>query len=376
MGEKKKILYIITKSAWGGAQRYVYDLATHLPTDRYEANVALGGTGLLLERLRSRGIRTLEIRSLERDAGMGDLSAWLELYRLIRRERPDIVHLNSSKAGILGSLAARMLRVETIIFTAHGWAHTEERPVLSRALIKSAHFFTVLLSHTVITVSETTRNEMRIFGRIPKRLVVIHNGIETPEFLERERARESLSRTTGAPRESVWIGILAELHPNKGLRYAVEAAAKLRRGGEKQFSMIVIGEGEERGALEKLIRERSLEEHVFLAGFRDDAGTYLKAFDIFVLPSVKEGFPYSILEAGAAGLAVAASDTGGIRELISRDKTGITVRPRDTDALARALTTLARNPEERRRLGAALCSTVREHFTLERMLAETTALYR
>ncbi len=376
MEKKKKILYVITKSNWGGAQRYVYDLATHLPADRYEVSVALGGGGLLRERLYSQGIRVLELHSLERDMGMGDFSAFLELYRLIRHECPDIIHLNSSKVGILGSLAGRILRVPAIIFTAHGWAHTEDRPLISRILIKALHMITVYLCHHVITVSKKTRKQIGILGIVPRRVRVIYNGIDSVKFLERIQARESLEEKTGAKKEGVWIGILAELHPNKGLRYAVEAAAQLRRKGEEQFSMIIIGEGEERDALEKLIHEFSLENHVFLVGFLKDASHYLTAFDIFLLPSVKEGFPYSLLEAVAAGLGTIASDVGGVRELIVHNQTGIVVEPRSVDALVRALIILVRNPGRCRRLGESLRDRMKVHFTLERMLAETTVLYR
>ena len=372
----KKILYVITKSTWGGAGRYVYDLATHLPADHYEVSVALGGDGPLKQRLHAQGIRVLELHSLTRDVGMVDISAFLELYRLIKAERPDIIHLNSSKAGILGSLASSLLRIPTIIFTAHGWAHTEERPLISRIAIKAIHVVTVYLCHHVITVSEDTRKRIGILGIIPRRVRVIYNGIGTIGFLERNRARESLVEKTRAQKEHVWIGILAELHPNKGLRYAVEAAAELRRKGERQFSMMIIGEGEEREKLEKLIQKLSLENHVFLAGFLEEASRYLTAFDIFLLPSVKEGFPYSLLEAMAAELATITSDVGGVRELIVHNQTGIIVEPRNVDALTRALAVLVKNPRERHRLGEAVRNRTDMHFTLERMLAETTALYR
>ena len=134
---KKKILFVITKSNWGGAQRYVYDLATHLPKEEFEVAVAFGGTGevgasagLLEVRLREAGVRIIFLTTFARDIGiLREFSAFFELLRTIRAENPDVLHLNSSKAGGLGALSGRIAGLRRIIFTAHGFAPNELRPV-------------------------------------------------------------------------------------------------------------------------------------------------------------------------------------------------------------------------------------------------------
>ena len=128
-----RILYLITKANWGGAQRYVYDLATAAKTQGYDVSVAYGEEGPLAPRLRASGIPAERIRGLARDIGwLREARAFFSLLRLLRRERPEVIHINSSKAGILGCLAARFTGVPRIIFTAHGWAFNEARPLRQR----------------------------------------------------------------------------------------------------------------------------------------------------------------------------------------------------------------------------------------------------
>jgi len=151
---RKKVLFLITKSNWGGAQRYVYDLATHLDQTKFEPVVALGGDGELVTLLDHAGVRVIRINSLTRDISLKKEKEFAsELYKIIRIEKPDILHVNSSKAGGVGTALGRILRVPRIIFTAHGWAFNEERPWWQRMVIKFLHWVTVLLSHRTIAVS-------------------------------------------------------------------------------------------------------------------------------------------------------------------------------------------------------------------------------
>jgi len=128
---RKKIAYVITKSNWGGAQRYVYDLATNVPKNTFDVIVVCGGNGTLAKKLEQEGTRVIRIKGLERDIRFGsEIRVLYRLKHLFAQEQPDIVHLNSSKIGGLGSLAARMARVPHIIFTAHGFAFNEKRNIV------------------------------------------------------------------------------------------------------------------------------------------------------------------------------------------------------------------------------------------------------
>ncbi len=369
--QKTKVLYVITKSNWGGAQRYVFDLAASLP-EKFEAVVALGGNGPLKERLEESGIRTISLPFLARDVKLfSDLLVLKNLISLFKKEQPDIIHLNSSKIGGLGALAGRIAKIPNIIFTAHGWAFREERPALQKLAIKFISWLTILWSHAVITVSERDFREARAFSFAKEKIILVHNGIPEQPLLEKSVARETLDK--GTPAQALWIGTIGELHKNKGHRYAIEALAPTLRENKAVF--FVIGEGEERPAIEKMIVDLGLQENIFLLGNRNDAPALLPAFDIFLFPSVKEGLPYTILEAGLAGLPVIASAVGGIPEIITDMESGILVRPKSPDEIVKAVEYLLSHKKEAASLGKKLRSKVKKFFSLKRCLRETIAVY-
>src|SRR3989338_9863030 len=137
---KRKILYVITKGNWGGSQRYLFDMATSLPKNKFDVKVAIGEGGLLKERLLENGIKVISIPALQRDISvMKEIRSFVSLYKIFRTSpRPDVVHLNSSKASALGALAARIAGVPRIVFTAHGWPFKEDRPWVIKWLIYAA----------------------------------------------------------------------------------------------------------------------------------------------------------------------------------------------------------------------------------------------
>jgi glycosyltransferase involved in cell wall biosynthesis len=381
---KQKILFVITKASWGGAQRYVYDLATGLDTSKFEVAVAVGGEGALKKHLAAKKIPVLALKHLGRDVNLlGDIDAFIELLSLIRSERPDIVHVNSSKAGILGAIVGRIGGVKKIIFTSHGWAFNETRTLPSRLLFKFIHWLTVLLSTMTIANSESTKRDMAHLPFIAEKIKVVYPGRHIEKFASQATSRQTLmalldSRkfmTAGLRgKEALWIGTIAELHPNKGLGYLIKAVATLDKKN-KNVSLIIISDGDEYDNLLYMVKSLGLEKRVFLAGFVDGAAHLLKAFDIFALPSITESFGYVLLEAGAAGLPVVASNVGGIPEIIENGKTGILRKPRDSDSFAWALDMLASNPAKRKILGENLKKKVETQFTLGKMLKETVRIY-
>lgn len=379
-----KVLYLITKSNWGGAQRYVYDLATHLPKDRYEAVVAFGGDGILKTRLEEAGIRTVRIGGLERDIRFfREPGVFFEIFALIKKERPAVVHLNSTKIGGIGGLAARLLGVPRIIFTAHGWAFKEKRPFFARQAIAFLSWVTMLLVHTTILVSKDDEERVRAFPRVSRKTKLIYNGIDRITFEEKSAARKMLlgEKSPHLGSEVVWIGTIAELHKNKGVAYALEAfSIFLKRprdeaNGNARFIFAVIGEGEERQSLERFAAEQKISDRVFFLGYRGNAASLLKAFDIFILPSLKEGLPYAVLEAGRAKVPVIATNAGGVREIVDDMTSGIVVKAKRPREIEQALAFLVSHDRERREFAERLKETVEKKFALPRMVAETTPLY-
>ena len=286
----QKILFVITKSNWGGAQRYVFDLARSLPKKEWSVGVVLGGTGLpgagggkLEEELRHRDIRTLFVPSFMRDVSL--LTEWRtfkHLSNLFATEQPDIVHLNSSKAGGLGAVSARLAGVPMIVFTVHGAPWQEDRGVLARGVIAVASWITFLFCHRVIVISQDAFERIRSLPFCGKKTRLVHNGIEPLEFLPKEAAREALGIDTSQP----VLGAVGELVWNKGYHVLLRAVGVLKRRGINVY-VCIVGDGEERKFIETLVQEEDIEDRVHLAGFVQDAYKILKAFDIFVLPSVK-----------------------------------------------------------------------------------------
>jgi glycosyltransferase involved in cell wall biosynthesis len=304
--KKKKVLYVITKSNWGGAQRYVFDLATHLPKDQFEVAVAFGQRGLLAEKLEGAKIKTHYLSTMQRNvAVLKDVRAFFELYRLFKKERPDVVHLNSSKAGGVGALAARLSGVPNIIFTAHGWPFWEPRTVVARGLIWLASWGTVLLSHKTIVISDYDKRVAQHMPFCKNKIVRIYNGID----LHMQFGPGDIIR--GAFPAGVKItGTVGELTANKNQDALIEQAR-----ADKNRYVAIVGEGELRQALEVKILKYGLVERVKLFGFLP-AADVLKGFDVFALPSLKEGLPYVLLEARAAGLPIAANRVGGVSEIL------------------------------------------------------------
>ncbi len=324
----KKILFVITKSNWGGAQRYVYDLATALPRDQFEISVAFGHEGLLARRLQEGGITTFPIKALQRDVSvLNDLRSFFELFRLFRTERPDVVHLNSSKAGGLGALAARLAGVQRIIFTAHGWPFWEQRNPLSRGLIYFFSWLTALLSHKVIVVSNYDLSVAKKMPFIGHKTIRIYNGIDLHMPFDSGEIIRSVF-----PVGARITGTIGELTRNKNQISLIEQARR-----DSNMHVAIVGDGEDRRHLMQKIAEYGLNDRVKLAGFQW-ASEVLRGFDVFALPSLKEGLPYVLLEAKVAGLPIVANRVGGVGEILD-----------------------AKDMSE---------------FSLERMAQKTTALYR
>ncbi|MDO8594886.1 MAG: glycosyltransferase [bacterium] len=367
--KKQKIIYVITKSNWGGSQRYVYDLASSLSHTEFEVSVVLGGTGLLKEKLSTSTIATLPVSELQRDISVvKEIRSFFSLYGIFRKSRPDIVHLNSSKAGALGALAARIAGVRRIIFTAHGWPFNEKRGHLWNLLTWLASYVTALLSTDVIVITSLDCKQAKAMPFVRTKIHLIPNGIKMPDFLSREEARSTLN----LPHEATVIGSIGELTRNKNYPELITVAAGLYRE-HLDFKLVIIGEGEDRVEITSGIKNNLvIDGRVIVDGFREDAQRYLKAFDIFVLNSRKEGLPYVILEAGAAGLPVAATAVGGIPDIVENDKTGLLVPPYKMDEALRKLIT---EKETREKLGDALKDRVEKTFSFERMLRETLLLY-
>jgi glycosyltransferase involved in cell wall biosynthesis len=339
------------------------------------ADGSKGGPGPLFESLEKEGVTTTYLSEIERNVkGAGERRALAELTERIKGCEPDVLHLNSSKMGLLGAVAGRRAGVKRIIFTAHGWPHRESRPLYWKFMAWLGSWLTIALCHKIICVSDSDlRGSPTLLFR--QKLALVYNGISDFPRLPREEARaELIKRSHDLAKYKTWLVMNAELHPNKGVGTAIRAVAELAHN-HPDIALVVCGEGEARNALTELALAHNVSSRVFLLGFVPEARTYLNAADIYLMPSRKEGFPFALLEAGLASLPVIASRVGGIPEIITDHETGLFMPRDNTHILSMAIAFLLNNPEKAALYGAQLRERVLKDFSEERMIAGTLALY-
>lgn len=365
MKNKPKVLFVITKSNWGGAQKYVYDLATELSKQNYDVVVALGGEGELVTRLKNADIPVIAIKHLKNNMNILTSMFMLhELYSIIKRESPHVVHLNSSKIGLFGGLASRMAHTPRIIFTGHSWPFNEERSALQKVFLRALMQTAVFLSHASICVSQKTKESLLAPKFIAQKCIVIHNGISPVAFKEAGSFFDDMS----LPRPTrTTLFSIGELHKSKGYDLALNHLAHLK---DLSWEWHIAGEGKERYALATQIKNLGLEDRVFLHGHIFGA-PYIPSFDYFFLPSRTEGLAYVAIEALGSAVPIIASDAGGIPEVLGKDPgtTFINMRAKETTQKLREVISL---PTQKIADGR---EELREEFSLKRMVEKTIGVY-
>lgn len=374
---KKKILYIITKSNFGGAQRYVFELALEMKKRGYDVTVACGGKDELVTKLHLADVKTYSVNGFQRDINfLKELSALFSLTKIIYQYKPDIVHLNSAKAGGLGSFISRILRVPQIIFTAHGWPFLEPRAKWWKTLSWIGSYLTSIFSHHIIMVSNYDAIHMNMPG-IKNKSSIIHTAVSPYSLIERENARNSLfsEEVVNNHRFDIWLVTIAELNHNKNHTTAIDAVAEFNSTHSTKIFYSIIGSGELLFSLKEQVSLRGQTEYVNFLDYVENARQYLLAFDIFLLPSKKEGLPYAILEAGLAQVPCIASRVGGISEVITDKESGLLTDPNNHMTIVTALDYLLTNPNKRSLYGETLFDHIKTDFTLDKMIKETEAVY-
>jgi glycosyltransferase involved in cell wall biosynthesis len=358
---KSVLLIVITLAEPGGAQTSVAQLLPRL-THEFDVTVAACGPGPLVEAARAAGIPFVHLEHMRRDLDpWQDALAVLELVRLCRRVRPDVVHLHSSKAGAIGRVAAFLAGAPVRVYTVHGWPFAAYDGVSGR-LYRWVECLLRPLTTSVVCVAESTRDLGVAAGACRhEQAVVIHNAVDVSSFPAAEGRRE--------PPRIISVGRLA--FP-KDFPTLVAALA----GIEMDYQAAFVGEGPRRPEIAGDLEDKGLAGRVELLGSRDDVSDLLASADIFVLSSRSEGFPVSVLEAMAAGLPVVASDVGGVSEAVVHGETGLLVPAHEPVALRGALELLLRDAPLRRRLGEAGFERARRHFDLAPFTDAHLELYR
>lgn len=359
-----KILYLITQGILGGAQTHILHLASHL-NHKFDVHVAMGVKGPLWDMLQERNIPLYQIPSMARAISpIKDLKGLLETIRLLKVVKPDLLSTHSSKAGILGCLAAFLCGMPAV-FTAHGWAFTEGVPNMQRRFYIRAERIATRWARKVICVSEHDHQLALKYGvGRTDQLITIHNGMPfaSDDFISKP-GKENPIR----------LIMVARFSEPKDHQLLLRALSEIKVS--KNIEVDLVGDGPLLPQCKELAQKLGLNKIVNFLGARTDVPKLLARAQIFILISKWEGFPRSILEAMRAGLPVIASDVGGTKESVINGETGYLIPRNDMGKLKENLLMLLDNSELRVRMGRNGHSRFLENFTFMHMLDKTKRIY-
>ncbi|MCM8763061.1 MAG: glycosyltransferase family 4 protein [Candidatus Omnitrophica bacterium] len=371
---KIRILYVITKLELGGAQKQLLSLIRGLDRERFEVLLFTHDKGLLIEEALSiSGLKIKGSRFLERPINpLKDLCALLEIALYIKQNRIDIVHTHSSKAGVLGRLAARISKVKIILHTVHGWSFNDFQSELKRKLFIFLERICACFTHKLIVVSECDKQRGLVnnIGSADK-YQLIRYGINYAEFNIKD---PGIKKKLGFNSDDLVVGMVSCFKPQKAVEDFIKMASLVNKSlPETKF--ILVGDGFLRRKIENLIKRLDLEDKVILTGWRRDVNRILSILDVFVLTSLWEGLPVAVLEAMAAGRVVIATDTGGISEAVIEGKTGFLVSRRDMNKMSERTISLLKDENLRKVIGENAKNYLGHDFTVGQMVNKTQNLY-
>ena len=387
-GAPYKVIHVITRLDWGGSAQNTLLTAIGHDRSRFEPMVIAGlaesdpeqggrsATAENVARLEQAGVRWQVFPMLTRSISpFRDLIALRQLVVWFRRERPDIVHTHTSKAGLLGRLAAHRAGVPVVVHTPHGHVFYGHFGRLASWVFLQIERLLAKRTTWMIALTEAERDEhlVRGVGR-PDRFAVVPSGIDLAWFRKADGKVRRRPKGFNCPSDAVVVGSIGWLTPVKGHRVLLKAAAALRREWPR-LHVVIVGGGPLREELERLARRLEIAEAVRFLGMRNDVSDCLTGMDIYVQPSLNEGMGRALIEAMAAGRPVVASRVGGIPAVVQDRKTGLLIPPNDPAALARAIDELLRKSDWARELGVAAQAGIGERFSQDAMVRAIESVY-
>ena len=399
MSEPIKVLRVMARLNIGGPARHAIVLGRGLDERGFSSLLVHGAVGpqegsleSLLDSARVRAVKIQELGA--RIHPWSDLVAFVRLARVIFQEQPDVVHTHTAKAGALGRLTAALYnatrtrrRRAVVIHTFHGHVFDGYFGPLTATAVRVAERNLARLTDRVVAISLRQKEDLsQRYAVAPSaKIDVVELGLDLSALLELDEdpsdenlgnVRANVLRSSlGLRREHIVFGYVGRFVPIKDLPALVRAFARVAAGAA-EARLLLVGDGEERPVVERLITELHLSERVHLVGWQQDLRPVYGAMDAAVISSRSEGTPVALIEAMAAGRPVVAPDVGGVADIVADGRTGLVVRPGDPEALANAMLQLARDADLRKRLGCAARREVAARFTVDRLLTATSQLYR
>jgi glycosyltransferase involved in cell wall biosynthesis len=371
------VVHLITRLELGGAQQNTLFCVAHHDRALFRAALWAGAGGLLDDDARS--LADADVRLFpwlvhpirpHRDA-----LALRRLASVLREVRPGLLHTHSSKAGILGRLAAPRRLGTRVVHTVHGWSFNDTQPAPVRRLYQVLERLAARRTDRIVCVSERDRQAGLALGiGEPGAYRIVRSGIDPFEFSPSEEGRRRVRAELGVGPGEILVGSLACLKPQKAPLDFVSAAAAAG-SAEPRLRFALAGDGELRPAVEEALRATALGTRFHVLGWRRDVRDLLSAFDLFVLTSRFEGLPRAVLQAMVAGVPVVATAVGGTPEVVEDGRTGRLVAPGDPEGVARALLGLAADRDLRERTARAARARIDEEFDIRGMVRSLDRLY-
>ncbi|MFH1413458.1 MAG: glycosyltransferase family 4 protein [Candidatus Omnitrophota bacterium] len=371
---RTKLLYIITKLELGGAQKQLLSLISNLDRERFDIFLITAKTGLLLdEASKLSRLKIKKSRFLERPINpLKDILALFEIYRFIKKQNIEIVHTHSSKAGILGRLAAWLAKTRYIIHTVHGWPFNDFQAGFLRNLYIGLERFVAGFTDRLIVVSchDKEKGLVNNIGKADK-YSLIHYGIDFDKFNKKE---QNIKKELGIGLNDFVVTNISCFKPQKSCLDFVKLAHLVNRN-LSHVKFLLVGDGDLRRNIESLIIKLKLQDQIILTGCRKDIPEILSITDVLSLTSLWEGVPIAVLEAMAAGCPVLATNTGGIAEIVAEGITGFLSVPGDMEDMSEKLILLLKDIRLRAEMSKNSRAYLGEHFRLRNMIDVSQDIY-
>jgi len=368
--DKINILHIYQNSNVGGIQQQILSIVRVYDKEKFNPIVCCFGPRMELgKEIEKAGIDFVALnRKRYNKFSVGII---VDLYRVMKERNIHVLRTHKYRANLYGRIAGKLAGVPVIVASEHNIYRNEKE---KRFLRRITNKILSIVTDKMVTVSDAIRKDILRYDRFPpSKIMVLHNGVDTERFKPGTNYRD-IRRQFAISKDDVVIGFVGRLVINKGLNYLIEAVALLKKSFN--VKLLIVGDGSLMEELKKMAKNKGLEESVIFTGMRRDITDILSSIDIFVLSSIKEGFPNSLLEAMAMGKPIVATAIGGIPEIIQHGANGLLVQSADIEGLAAAIKTIIDNPLMAQRIGRAARDFIEKNYSIDATVRKWETLYR
>ncbi|WP_413852565.1 glycosyltransferase family 4 protein [Candidatus Ruminimicrobium bovinum] len=370
---KKKVAVIITKLELGGAQKVAIALCEKINKELFDTFMICGCDGILSDEVKQQN-KVYFVKNLIREINpIKDLKAAISIYKILKKEKPDVIHTHSSKAGILGRVCGWLAGIPVIIHTTHGFSFNDTQSFFKKNLFIFLERFCAIFSTYLIFISKENIDK-GIKNKIGKqdKYKFIRLGIDIDNF--KNFQNPSLRRELNLSNDDILVTTIGPFKPQKNLPDFIKVANKISKE-HKNFKFVMVGDGTLRPEFESLIEKYNIKENIFLLGWRRDIANVLHSSDFFVMTSLWEGLPISTIEAMTCGLAPIVNAVDGQKEIVKDGINGFLIPPYNIDETCYKILYLAENPEIKSKMEREAKNSIDETYGIEYMIKQHELLY-